>query len=57
MERCRAEIVAIEAQILAGNPDLPGLCLALADWSAELHILQQEIRAGEDSQPDREAGG
>jgi hypothetical protein len=29
MERCRREIVAIEAEILAGNPDLQGLCLAL----------------------------
>ena len=44
MERCRAEIAAIEAEILAGNPDLPGLCLALSDWSAELRILQREKR-------------
>jgi hypothetical protein len=42
MERCRREIVAIEAEIRAGNPDLRGLCLALADWSAELKILEQE---------------
>ena len=44
MERCRREIAAIEAEILAGNPDLPGLCLALSDWSAELRILQDEER-------------
>jgi hypothetical protein len=44
MERCRLEIAAIEAEILAGNPDLPGLCLALSDWSAELRILQDEQR-------------
>ena len=44
MERCRREIAAIEAEILAGNPDLPGLCLALSDWSAELRILQDEKR-------------
>jgi hypothetical protein len=42
MERCRREIKAIEAEILAGNPDLSGLCLALSDWSAELRILQDE---------------
>jgi len=42
MERCRREIAAIEREILAGNPDLSGLCLALADWSAELRILQNE---------------
>jgi hypothetical protein len=39
MERCRREIAAIEAEILAGNPDLQGLCLALSDSSAELRIL------------------
>ena len=44
MERCRREIAAIEAEILAGNPDLPGLCLALSDWSAELRIMQDEER-------------
>ncbi len=44
METCRREIAAIEAEILAGNPDLPGLCLALSDWSAELRILEDEKR-------------
>ena len=44
MERYLKEIAAIEAEILAGNPDLPGLCLALSDWSAELRILQDEER-------------
>jgi hypothetical protein len=40
IDRCRREIAAIEAQILAGHPDLDGLCLALADWSGELRLLQ-----------------
>lgn len=31
----------MEAEILAGNPDLQGLCLALSDWSAELLILER----------------
>jgi len=44
MEHCRREISVIEAEILAGNPDLPGLCLGLRDWSAELRILQDEKR-------------
>jgi len=44
MERYLKEIAAIEAEILAGNLDLPGLCLALSDWSAELRILQDEER-------------
>ena len=42
MDRCRREIAAIEAELLAGNPDVAGLCLALSDWSAELRILQDE---------------
>ena len=46
-ERCRREIAAIEAELLAGNPDVAGLCLALSDWSAELRILQNEPRRRE----------
>lgn len=42
IERCRREIAAIEAELLAGNPDVQGLCLALSDWHAELRILQCE---------------
>ena len=57
MERCRREIAAIEAEILAGNPDLQGLCLALSDWHAELRILQDEMRQHEDSQQNRTLGG
>jgi hypothetical protein len=44
IERCRREIAAIEAELLAGNPDVEGLLLALADWHAELRILQDEKR-------------
>ena len=40
MDRCRREMAAIEDQLRAGHPDLQGLCLALADWSAELRILR-----------------
>jgi hypothetical protein len=50
MDRCRREIAAIEAEILAGNPDLPGLCLALRDWNAELRILQDEGRRQAETQ-------
>jgi hypothetical protein len=57
MERCHREIAAIEAEILAGNPDLPGLCLALSDWWAELCILQREAPQHENAQPHREVGG
>ncbi|MGA2714163.1 MAG: hypothetical protein ABSG41_13735 [Bryobacteraceae bacterium] len=44
MERCLREIAAIENQLRAGHPDVQGLCLALADWSAELRILEEEQR-------------
>jgi hypothetical protein len=33
------EIAAIERLIRDGHPELQGLCLALADWSAELRLL------------------
>ncbi|MCZ2076011.1 MAG: hypothetical protein LC130_13560 [Bryobacterales bacterium] len=42
IERCRKEIAEIERQILAGHPDVAGLCLALHDWAQELRILQRE---------------
>ena len=42
IERCKREIAAIEAELMLGNPDVRGLCLALSDWSAELRILQGE---------------
>ena len=44
MERCLREIAAIEAELLAGNPDIMGLLLGYADWHAELRILQEEKR-------------
>jgi hypothetical protein len=56
MERCGREIAALEAEILAGNPGLQGLCLALSDWSAELRILQNEVKPNEDSHQNREVG-
>jgi hypothetical protein len=63
MERCRREIAAIEAELLAGNPEVQGLCWALADWWAELRIIEEEQRRAkasrdaEGSPQDREIGG
>jgi hypothetical protein len=28
----------------AGHPDVEGLCLALADWSGELRLIEKELR-------------
>jgi len=44
IERCRAEIVGIEALLLAGHPDVHGICMALSDWSAELSLLESGLR-------------
>jgi hypothetical protein len=56
MERCRREIEAIEAELVAGNRDVEGLCLALSDWSAELGILQDEERRRSGSRRREEDG-
>jgi hypothetical protein len=62
MERCKREIAAIEGELLAGNRDVAGLCLALSDWWAELRILEAEQeqekrpRDAEGSPQDREIG-
>ena len=55
IERCRRELAAIRAELLAGNPDVDGLCLALADWSAELGLLEEKGRRAEN--PAAEGGG
>jgi hypothetical protein len=55
IERCRSEIAAIQAELLAGNPDVEGLCLALADWSAELRSLEEKDRRA--ANPAAEGGG
>ena len=39
IDRCRREIAEIQRELRAGHPDVQGLCLALADWSAELRAL------------------
>jgi len=48
IERCRREIADAERLLRSGHPDVAGLCRALADWSAELALLQNEQRAMRD---------
>jgi hypothetical protein len=43
MERCLREIAAIEAELLAGNPDVAGLCLALADWWTDFGSFRRTL--------------
>jgi len=52
--RCRAEVAAVEGQIRAGHSDLLGLLLALADWSAELRLLEREANEGAPKTLERE---
>lgn len=42
IERCRREIAEIEGLLQSGHPDVEGLCLALADWNAEMRLLEDE---------------
>ena len=42
IERCEKEIAEIEDLLRSGHTDVEGLCLALADWSAELRLLEDE---------------
>jgi hypothetical protein len=37
--------------ILAGHPDLEGLCLALSDWWTELRIQSEKSRWAETQRP------
>src|ERR1700730_14963557 len=56
-ERCHAEIAEIERQLRSGHPDVGGLCLALADWWAELHMVLAETVPEQKSPPRPEPGG
>ena len=49
IERCRAEIVSAERSLRSGHPDIAGLCLALADWSTELRIIEGRAWKNESS--------
>ncbi len=42
VDRCRLEIASIEAHLRAGDLDVEGLVLALADWSEELRMIGLE---------------
>jgi hypothetical protein len=43
IRRCQKEIADIECSLRDGDPDLQGLCLALADWSVESRLIQREM--------------
>lgn len=43
IQRCREEIADSERALRDRHPDLQGLCLALADWSGELWIVEGKM--------------
>ena len=47
--RCLREIAVLQRELRRGNPDVEGLCLALADWSGELRILIEEVHMRKDN--------
>jgi len=49
IDRCRAEIASAERSLRSGHPDIAGLCLALADWSTELRIIEGRAWKNESS--------
>jgi hypothetical protein len=51
VERCLREIAAIEAELLAGNPNVEGLCLALSDWWMEVRLIGLEQQKPPDKCP------
>ncbi len=55
IKRCKREIAQIEAALLAGHPDVAGLCLALSDWSAEIRILDAELAGRQDTAEDEKS--
>ena len=44
--RCRSEIAAIEAEFVAGNPDIRALNLGWLDWNVEILMILREQRHG-----------
>ena len=45
--RCDREIASIEAELLAGNSDVEGLCRGLCDWHCERELILEEMIAME----------
>ena len=51
-ERCEREIAECEQQLREGHPEVEGLCRAIADWSGELVLLNEERNDHHASRPD-----
>ena len=56
-ERCLRERAECERLLRSGHPEVEGLCLALADWSAELRIIDGLERTSAKAEQHPSAGG
>ncbi len=44
LQRCDREIEALKAEARAGNPDVEGIMLGLADWHGERRMIEKQMR-------------
>jgi hypothetical protein len=42
--RCETEIAEARRLLVAGHPEVEGLCMALSDWSEEKRLIEEEVR-------------
>jgi hypothetical protein len=42
--RCETEIAEARRLLVAGHPEVEGLCMALSDWSKEKRMIEAEVR-------------
>ena len=42
LARCDRELAEARAALLAGDPCVEGLCLALSDWAEERRVIERE---------------
>jgi hypothetical protein len=47
-------IAEIRALLLAGHPDVEGLCVALADWSGEIRLIEKAMGLSRSPSPVRQ---
>lgn len=45
LARCDRELADARAALLAGDPCVEGLCLAISDWAEERRVIEQEDEA------------
>jgi hypothetical protein len=44
LERCDREIAEARRLLLAGHPDVEGLCMTLTDWNRERDLIEERAK-------------